>query len=90
VAQLPASLSHASAVVLGGHVYVLGGYVDNTTLSGQILRFDPTTGASTVVGTLPAPVSDAAAVVLRGRGYLVGGQGVDRAPLATVTIVTAR
>ncbi len=89
VAQLPASLSHASAVVLGGHVYLLGGYVNNTELSDQILRFDPATGATTAVGRLPAPVSDAAAVVVDGRGYLVGGQGTDRAPRATVTIVTA-
>jgi hypothetical protein len=90
VAQLPASLSHASAVVLGGHVFVLGGYADDTRLSDQIVRFDPATGASVAVGTLPAPVSDAAAVVVRGRGYLVGGEGADRAPRATVTVLTPR
>jgi N-acetylneuraminic acid mutarotase len=89
VAQLPTSLSHASAVVLRGRVFVLGGYVDNSRLSDQVLRFDPATGASTPVGALPAPVSDAAAVVVRGRGYLVGGQGADRKPRATVTVVTA-
>ncbi len=90
VAQLPASLSHASAVVLGGRVYLLGGYVNNTTLSAQVVAFDPVTGSSSSVGTLPAAVSDAAAVVIGHRGYLVGGQGTDRAPRATVTIVTAR
>jgi hypothetical protein len=35
-------------------------------------------------------VSDAASVVVGGRGYLVGGQGTDRAPRATVTVLTAR
>lgn len=90
VAQLPTSLSHASAVVLRGYVFVLGGYVDDTRLSDQVLRFDPATGTTTAVGTLPAPVSDAAAVVVGGRGYLVGGQGADRAPRATVTILTPR
>ena len=88
VGTLPTSLSHASAVVLGGQVFLLGGYVDNTKLSDQILRFDPETGATTTVGTLPAPVSDGAAVVIAGRGYLVGGQGPDRAPLATVTVIS--
>jgi N-acetylneuraminic acid mutarotase len=88
VAQLPTSLSHASAVVLRGRVFLLGGYVDNSTLSNQIVRFDPATGSSTAVGTLPAPVSDAAAVVVGGRGYLVGGEGADRTPRATVTVLT--
>ncbi len=88
VAQLPASVSHASAVVLRGHVFVLGGYVENSRLSDQILRFDPATGVSTVVGALPTAVSDAAAVVVGGRGYLVGGQGADRTPRATVTVLT--
>jgi Kelch motif len=88
VATLPTSLSHASAIVLGGQVFLLGGYVDNTTLSNQILRFDPATRVMTNVGTLPAPVSDGAAVVVGGRGYLVGGQGTDRAPLATVTVIS--
>ena len=68
-------------------MFLLGGYVDNTELSGQILRFDPATGATTNVGALPAPVSDAAAVVIGKRGYLVGGQGTERAPLATVTVI---
>jgi len=90
VAQLPTSLSHASAVVLRGQVFVLGGYVDNSRLSDQILRFDPATGASAVVGMLPAAVSDAAAVVVGSRGYLVGGQGTDRTPRATVTVLTPR
>jgi Kelch motif len=89
VATLPTSLSHAGAIVLGGQVYLLGGYVDNTRLSDQILRFDPATGATTSVGTLPAPVSDGAAVVIGKQGYLVGGQGVDRSPLATVTVLSA-
>jgi Kelch motif len=88
VATLPTSLSHASAIVLAGQVFVLGGYVDNTKLSDQILRFDPSTGATNRVGVLPAPVSDAAAVVIGKRGYLVGGQGVDRAPLASVTVLS--
>lgn len=88
VTPLPTSLSHASAVVLRGQVYLLGGYVENTRLGSQILRFDPATGATASTGSLPTPVSDAAAVVVGGRGYLVGGQGTDRAPRGTVTVIT--
>ena len=90
VARLPTSLSHASAVVLRGHVFLLGGYVDDSRLTDQILRFDPATGTSVAAGTLPAPVSDAAAVVVDGRGYLIGGQDANRAPRATVTVITPR
>jgi N-acetylneuraminic acid mutarotase len=89
VATLPTTLSHASAIVLGGQVYLLGGYVNSTQLSDQILRFDPTTLTSTVVGHLPAPLSDGGAAVIDNRGYLVGGQGTSRVPVSAVEIITA-
>jgi N-acetylneuraminic acid mutarotase len=89
VAHLPTSLSHASAMVINGQVFVVGGYVNNTQLSDQILRFDPATNATTVAGHLPAPISDAAAAVIANRGFLVGGQGTDRAPVASVTTIDA-
>jgi N-acetylneuraminic acid mutarotase len=83
VGQLPAALSHASAVVLGDQVLVLGGFVSNQ-LTAQVLRFDPRTAAITDAGSLPAPVSDGAAVTVGDTAYLVGGQGTDRAPVAAV------
>ncbi len=83
VAQLPAPLSHASAVLLGGRVYVLGGFVDNQ-VSAQVLAFDPGSRKLTTAGTLPAAVTDAAAVTIGDTAYLAGGQGTDRAPVATV------
>jgi N-acetylneuraminic acid mutarotase len=89
VAQLPTPLSHASAVVLANRIFVLGGYINNTKLSDQILRFDPTSATTVAAGHLPAPISDAAATVIHDHAYLIGGQGTDRAPLATVTVITA-
>jgi len=83
VGQLPAPLSHASAVVLGDQVLVLGGFVNNQ-VTGQVLRFDSRTAAVTDAGSLPAPVSDGAAVTVGDTAYLVGGQGADRAPVAAV------
>lgn len=82
-AQLPAPLSHASVVVLGDQVLVLGGFVNNQ-VTAQVLRFDPRTAAVTDAGSLPAPVSDGAAVTVGDTAYLVGGQGTDRAPVAAV------
>ena len=87
-ALVVATHERRAADVLAGEL--LGGFVDDSRLSDQILRFDPATGASAAVGTLPAPVSDAAAVVVGGRGYLVGGCGADRVPRATVTVLTPR
>ena len=60
VAQLPTTLSHASAMVLHGQIYVAGGYENNTQLTDHVLRYDPTSRTATVVGHLPAPISDAA------------------------------
>jgi N-acetylneuraminic acid mutarotase len=88
VGQLPATLSHASAVVLDNKAYLLGGYVDSVQLSDQILRFDPSTGAAMPAGHLPEPNSDAAAVAVNGLGYLVGGKSTARNPLTTVLTVT--
>jgi hypothetical protein len=83
VGQLPATLSHANAVVLGEQVLVLGGFVNNQ-VTAQVLRFDPRTSAVTDAGSLPAPVTDGAAATVGDTAYLVGGQGTDRAPVAAV------
>jgi N-acetylneuraminic acid mutarotase len=88
VAQLPTPVSHASAISLGGKIYVLGGFVNNSTLSDQILRFDPTTKTTTAVGKLPYPVSDAAAITINGKGYLVGGESTQRNPLTSIIVLT--
>lgn len=77
VAQLPAPLSHATAV------YLLGGFVNNI-VSNQVLRVDLPSGAVSPAGTLPAGVTDAAAVVIGHTAYLVGGQGPNSAPVDTV------
>jgi Kelch motif len=83
VGQLPATLSHATAIAFGDQVLVLGGFVSNQ-VTAQVLRFDPRTSAVTNQGSLPAPVSDGAAATVGDTAYLVGGQGTDRAPVAAV------
>ena len=83
IAQLPAPTSHASAVVLGTSVYVLGGFVNNV-VSNQVVRVDLGTGAVSQAGTLPAAISDAAVATVGPLTYLAGGQGPDSAPVNTV------
>jgi len=86
VAQLPAPVSHASATLLGGVVFLLGGFVADQP-SPQILRFDPATGTVTAAGTLPAPLTDGAAVVIGSQGYLIGGEGPGRTTTSSVEIL---
>jgi hypothetical protein len=83
VGHLAAPLAHASAVVLGGGIYVLGGRLDGST-SDQIIRLDPTKGTTRPAGRLPHPVQNAAATVVAGTGYLVGGLTPEEKALASV------
>jgi len=81
--HLPSSVSHASAVTLGGTIYLLGGRVDGAA-SDRILRFDPSRNVVVGAGHLPRPVFDGAAGTYRDRGYLLGGLGAGVTPLDSV------
>ena len=84
VGHLPVTLGHASAVVLGGQLFVLGGRT-GAMLSDRIWRVDTATGAVSVVGTLRYPRSDAGVAVSGDTAWLVGGETVGpTAPLDTV------
>ena len=71
-----APVGHASAFVLRGAIWVVGGRAGGAP-SANIRRFDPRTHAITVAGTLPVPVRDAAVAVVGGTAYLLGGQSPD-------------
>jgi len=80
--SLAAPVAHASALALGGKVYVLGGAGAN-----GIGRVDTATGKiDSVAGNVP--VSDAAAVALGRGGLLVGGDRGGK-PVAGVLKVVA-
>ncbi|MBV8949952.1 MAG: hypothetical protein JOZ99_03690 [Actinobacteria bacterium] len=85
--HLPATLSHAAAVSLGGNIYVLGGHVGGRW-SDQVARFDTASGALTVVGHLPRAVSDAAVTVVGDTAYLLGGERAPSTPVADVVQLT--
>jgi N-acetylneuraminic acid mutarotase len=85
--RLPQPMGHATALVLNGQIFVLGGR-SGTVPSAAIWRLDSASGALALAGQLPTPVSDAGSVVVGGVGYLVGGEldGPSQ-PLDTVVVV---
>jgi N-acetylneuraminic acid mutarotase len=84
VGKLPQQMGHATALILDGQIFILGGR-SGTTPSAAIYRLDQTSGAVVPAGRLPRAVSDAGSVVVDGVGYLVGGEAAGPAgPLDTV------
>ena len=73
VGHLPQALLGASAVTLGGVIYVAGG-TNGSADSGTIYAFDPGSGRALVAGHLMAALSNAAAAVVGGTAWLVGGE----------------
>lgn len=84
VGHLPQAMGHATAVRLGGQVFLLGGR-SGTTPSSAVWRLDPAKASVVAAGTLPQAVSDAGSVVVGDTAYLVGGEVTGpSAPLDTV------
>lgn len=86
VGHLSQPISHASAVTLGQHIYLLGGE-SNGAPSDRIWRFDPGSGEVTPAGRLPLPVAYGAAAVVGSTAYLIGGKGADGSALRTVVLL---
>jgi hypothetical protein len=86
-AQLPATLSHASATTVRGQVDVFGGNWGGTP-SARVWRWDAPTLQLVPVGTLPAPTTDGAAATIGETAYYVGGE--SPAPVATVSELRVR
>lgn len=86
VGHLPTATSHASAIVLGGRIYILGGRSAGVA-SDRIVAFDPATGRAKPVGRLPYAVQNAVAATAGGIGYLIGGLGADGSTLDSIATV---
>jgi hypothetical protein len=69
---LPQPISREVALVVGGHIEVLGGRTSAKVSTDEVVRWEPG-GAATVVGHLARRVHDSAGVVLGGRALLFGG-----------------
>lgn len=73
VGHLPEPLKGASAVDLGGSIYVAGGQ-GPTRASATIWGLEPSTGKMIVAGHLQSAVSNAGVAVLGSTAWLVGGE----------------
>jgi hypothetical protein len=85
VGHMPQALLGASAVTLGGVVYVAGGSTGPAD-SGVIYAFDPAKGRVLVAGHLIAPLSNAAVATVAGTAWLIGGES-GTTPTATVQML---
>jgi hypothetical protein len=83
IGRLPAAVSHAAAVVLGGDVYVLGGE-GAAGATARTWRFDPVSGRVSAAPRLPHPIAGGAAASSGQIAYLVGGTGAGGETLASL------
>lgn len=87
-ASMPTARFAASATVLDGKIYVIGGrsvvgsYPDTTLVTVEV--YDPATDTWAVAAPLPDPLSSMAVAAMGGRIYALGGMGPDFSPVDTV------
>jgi hypothetical protein len=70
--HLPAPLTRASAAVVGTSIIIAGGIAGSGT-TARILRYTPSDGAITAIGSLREAVHDAAAALAGGTMLVLGG-----------------
>lgn len=81
--SLPAARTQMGSGVIGGLIYLVGGFsaitISAATTHDQTWEFNPATGLYTTRAILPAPLGGAGSAVSGGRLYIMGG----RDPVAT-------
>ena len=89
IGSLPDPVTHASAVTVGGRVYLIGGRRSASgAQTAAIVEIDPRTALAAIVGSLPKPLSDAAVALNGGQIIVAGGQGSGGAVRATILSLT--
>lgn len=80
LAPAPTKRTEVTAAVLGGKIYLLGGFAEpslsnlsNMTITDRVEVYDPATNAWTTRAPLPVGLHHAAAVVAGNRLYVIGG-----------------
>ena len=89
VAHLPQPVSHASAVDLGGRIYVLGGTAGGSH-TDRIVGFDPGPGYCRRPARCRRPCRTPPRPSVGGSGYLIGGLGKGGTPLDSVVRLTLK
>lgn len=88
VGRLPTVRSDLSAVTIGGHAYLLGGYDGKAPVGSVLATAD---GRSfNQVASLPVPARYVAAAALGGRIYAFGGETASGAPTDAIREVDPR
>lgn len=81
---LPIALGVSQAVVTKNRVYLLGGYINTTTLTSNIytatVNSDGSLGNWSVSGTLPSVLAGTQAIVTKNTVYLLGGGNAPGVP----------
>jgi N-acetylneuraminic acid mutarotase len=91
IGWLPRPLTRATAGVLGGKLYVIGGRGSARASQSQtIYAIDPSTGVATRAAVMPIALSDAAAASETGRILVAGGTGRGGQPQQGIFSVTPR
>jgi outer membrane protein assembly factor BamB len=87
IARLPEPVGHASPLVLGNRLYLVGGADANGRTVGRVTALD-LGGRKVLPVAAVARVSDAGAVVVAGRGLVIGGE-TDGRTVAVVRVLSA-
>ena len=75
--KLPESLSDASAVAVGTHIYLFGGRQADGMLNDELHIYDSAEHMWRTVAHKVPPVSDGAVALLEGQIYMIGGKTAD-------------
>jgi N-acetylneuraminic acid mutarotase len=73
VTEKPTPVKDASAVVIGGKIYIPGGELDDGSISNKLEIFDPVDEQWETGKEVPAPISGYALASFEGKLYLFGG-----------------
>jgi len=83
-APLPTPRGEVTAAVVGGEIYVVGGFTANGENSARIDAYSPARNTWRRIPDLPLAVDHAMAAGYRGTLYVLGGYAPARARLSTV------
>jgi N-acetylneuraminic acid mutarotase len=80
-APLPIARTEVAAALVGGEIFVVGGFTPNGKNSARVDAYSPATNRWRRIPDLPVSVDHAAAAGSGGRLYIAGGYDVDRGQL---------
>jgi N-acetylneuraminic acid mutarotase len=81
---LPVARGEVAAALVGGQIYVVGGFVAGGENSPRVDAYSPAAKSWRQIPDLPLPVDHAMAAGYRGTLYVVGGYGPSRSRLTTL------